>query len=256
MLGIATYLKIRKRSIIVVSLSLFLIGCAVYHPQMTDIALIDHKGDLRIDVGASLIPSAYSTLSYGLTKNIALQAFGSIGIEHRYYLQVSPGFYKSLDNNKVIELYSGFGWGYANTTKNPLANMPETVRQSLYGKYQVYFVQFNWGKKGNQSGDMDWGFGIKTGLFHSNLTDDNYYEINSETGPYPYLKENSILLEPMMFFRTGRKNVKFSYKFGFTRVFKLTNNKNYIPAPFINMGFGVNFSSKTSNQTSKIISNK
>jgi hypothetical protein len=243
----------RKHSIIVLSLSLFLTGCAVYHPQTTDIPLIDHKGDLRIDVGASLIPSVHSTFSYGLTKRIALQAFGSIGIENRHYLQVSPGFYKWLDNKKVIELYSGFGCGYANTIKNPLANMPEAVNQSLYGKYQVYFVQFNWGEKGNQSGGMDWGFGIKTGLFHSNLTDENYYEINSETGPYPFLKENSILLEPVLFFRTGRKNVKFSYKFGLTRVFKLTNHMNYIPAPFINIGFGLNFTPKTSDQTSKIM---
>ena len=231
----------RKHSIIVLSLSLFLTGCAVYHPQTTDIPLIDHKGDLRIDAGASLIPSVHSTFSYGLTKRIALQAFGSIGIENRHYLQVSPGFYKCLDNKKVIELYSGFGWGYANTIKNPLANMPEAIKQSLYGKYQVYFVQFNWGEKGNQSGGMDWGFGIKTGLFHSNLTDENYYEINSETRLYPFLKENSILLEPVLFFRTGRKNVKFSYKFGLTRVFKLTNQKNYIPAPFINIGLGLNF---------------
>jgi hypothetical protein len=252
----APYLKISKRSIIVVSVSLFLTGCAVYHPQMTDIPLIDHKNELRIDIGASLIPSVHSTLSYGLTKNIALQAFGSIGIEHRRYLQISPGFYKCLNNSKVIELYSGFGWGYANTIKNPLANMPEAVRQSLYGNYQVYFVQFNWGKKGSQSGGMDWGFGIKTGLFHSNLTDENYYEINSEAGTYPFLNENSILLEPVMLFRTGRKNVKFSYKFGITRIFKLTNQRNYIPAPYINMGFGVNFTTKTNNKTSKIIGNE
>jgi len=242
-----------RHSIIVLYLTLFLTGCAVYHPQTIDIPLIDHKGDLRIDAGASLIPSVHSTLSYGLTKRIALQAFGSIGIEHRHYLQVSPGFYKCLNNKKVIELYCGFGSGYANTIKNPLANMPEGPRQSLFGKYQVYFVQFNWGEKANQSGGMDWGFGIKTGLFHSNLTDENYYEINSETGPYPFLKENSILLEPMMFFRTGRKNVKFSYKFGLTRVFKLTNQKNYIPAPFINIGFGINFTPKTIDKSSKLI---
>lgn len=230
-------------------------GCGIYHPQTTDIALIDHKGDLRIDVGASLIPSVHSTFSYGLTKRIALQAFGSIGIENRHYLQVSTGFFKRLDNKKVIELYSGFGLGYAKTFKNPLANMPEAVTQSLYGKYHLYFVQFNWGEKGNQTGDMDWGIGIKTGLFHSNLTDQNYYEIYSETSTYPFLKENSILLEPILFFRTGRKNVKFSYKFGLTRVFKLSNQKNNIPTPFINIGFGLNFIPKICDQTSKQISN-
>src|SRR5450759_4762572 len=172
-------------------LLMMITGCAVYHPQTTDIPLIDHKGDLRIDVGASVIPSVHSTFSYGLTKKIALQAFGSIGIENRRYLQVSPGFYKCLDNKKVIELYSGFGLGYANTIKNPLANMPEAIKQSLYGKYQLYYVQLNWGKNANESRELDWGLGIKTGLFHSELTDMNYYRTYSATEPFPINKENS-----------------------------------------------------------------
>ena len=225
-------------------LLMMITGCGVYHPQTIDIPLINKKNDIRVEAGISVIPSVHAAVSYGLTNKVAIQTFGSIGTEHRYYFQIAPGLYKKIENQKVIELYSGFGYGYANTQKNLLASdiWGYHYEEKLFGNYQLYFVQFNWGKKGNQSGDMDWGFGIKTGLFHSNLKDQNYYEIYSETGPYPFLKENSILLEPIWFFRTGSKNVKFSYKFGFTRVFKLTNQKNFIPAPFINMGFGINFS--------------
>ena len=225
-------------------LLMMITGCGVYHPQTIDIPLINKKNDRRVEAGISVIPSVHAAVSYGLTNKVAIQTFGSIGTEHSYYFQIAPGLYKKIENQKVIELYSGFGYGYANTQKNLLANdiWGYHYEEKLFGNYQLYFVQFNWGKKGNQSGDMDWGFGIKTGLFHSNLTDQNYYEIYSETGPYPFHKENSILLEPICFFRTGNKNVKFSYKFGFTRVFKLTNQKNFIPAPFINMGFGINFS--------------
>jgi hypothetical protein len=70
----------RRGYIIIFAIQILVIGCAVYHPQTADIPLIDHKGDLRIDAGASLIPSVHSTFSYGLTKRIALQAFGSSGL--------------------------------------------------------------------------------------------------------------------------------------------------------------------------------
>lgn len=231
----------RKHPIIFLLFPLFLIGCAVYHPQTTDIPLIDHKGDLRIDAGVSLIPSVHSTFSYGLTRKIALQAFGSIGAEARYYLQLSPGFYKCLKNKKVIELYSGFALGYANTIKNPLANMPEAVKQSLHGNYQLYFIQFNWGKNSNESRRLDWGVGLKTGLFHSELTDMNYYSIYSATETFPVNKENSLLLEPVCSFRTGNERTKFTFKLALTKIIKLDHPDNYIPAPVLNMSLGVNF---------------
>ncbi len=196
----------------IIVLPLFLIGCAVYHPQTTDIPLIDHKSDLRIDMGASMIPSVHSTVSYGLTNKIAVQAFGSIGFEERYYFQLSPGFYKCLNNKKVIEIYSGLGLGHANTVKNPFANMPEAIRQSLYGKYQLYFVQFNWGKNSQKSGEPGWGLGLKTGLFHSDLTDENYYNIYAEGAPYANDRENSLLIEPVFLLRAGNKKTKFTAK--------------------------------------------
>jgi hypothetical protein len=228
-------------------------SCGVYHPQTTDIPLINKKNDLRLDAGISVIPSIHATVSYGLTNKLALQTFGSFGNEHRYYFQIAPGLYKKIENQKVIEFYSGFGYGYANTQKNLFASdiWEYHYNEKLFGNYQLYFVQFNWGKKANLSGEMDWGLGIKTGLFHSNLTDQNYYRIYSETGPFPFHKENSILIEPICFFRTGGEKVKFSYKFGLSRIFKLTNHNNFIPAPFINMGFGVNFTPKIIGQSSK-----
>jgi hypothetical protein len=229
----------------IIGLSLLLSSCAVYHPQTTDIPLIDHKGEMRIDVGASVIPSVHSTISYGLSNKIVVQAFGSIGAEDRYYFQLSPGLYKCLNNRKVIELYSGFGYGHANTIKNPLSNLPEAVRQSLYGNYQLYFIQFNWGKNTTETRKLDWGLGIKSGFFHSSLADRNYYSIySSEIGPFTTYKENSILLEPAFCFRIGNEKAKFTYKFALTKIFKLENPDNFIPAPILNMSLGINFKLK------------
>jgi len=64
-------------------------SCVVYHPQTTDIPLINKKNDLRIDAGISLIPSAHATISYGLTRSIAVQSFGSFGSDEKYYFQGS-----------------------------------------------------------------------------------------------------------------------------------------------------------------------
>lgn len=227
--------------LVIITLLFLLSGCAVYHPQTTDIPLIDHKSDMRIDIGASVIPSVHSTISYGLTNKIAIQAFGSIGFEDRYYLQLSPGIYKPLRNQRVIELYTGLGLGHANTIKNPLSNMPEAVRQSLRGNYQLYFVQLNWGKNVKESREVGWGLGLKTGIFQSNLTDENYYSVYSEAGPFIQNRENSILVEPVFLLRTGNNKTECTVKFGLTRIFNLCNPDHYIPAPLFNIGLGINF---------------
>ena len=212
-------------------------SCCVYQPQTTDIPLIKDKNDLRIDAGISLIPTVHATISYGLTKNVAVQAFGSIGSDDRKYFQLAPGFYKDFGNRRVMELYAGFGSGYGDAYKdyNP---------GRMYGNYQLYFLQYNLGKYSTKSGHFDFGFGIKTGYFHSNLTDQNYYNRGSENGPFIKYKENSILIEPLAFFRVGGEKVKFSFKVGGCWIIKLANPDIYIPTQNLNVGLGINFSPK------------
>jgi hypothetical protein len=234
-----------KVSVLLFFYVIILSACGVYHPQTTDIPLISKKNDLRIDAGVSVIPSAHATFSYGLTNKLAIQTFGSIGNEHRSYFQVAPGFYKKIKNQRVIEVYSGFGFGYANTQKNLLADdIGEHYTEKLSGNYQLYFVQFNFGKNGIKSKNVVYGFGIKAGYFRSNLTDQNYYSFTSYSGPFIENKDKSILVEPTLFFRIGRDNLKFSYKFGLTRIITFSNGDRFIPAPVLNMGFGINFSPK------------
>lgn len=227
-----------------IAIQILIYGCAVYHPQSTDIPLIDHKGELRIDAGASIIPSIYFTVSYGLTNKISFMTYASAGVEERYYFQFSPGFYKTLQSKKVIELYGGYGFGHANTVKDPFANIPERVEQSLAGTYQLYFAQLNWGKKISSPKEFDWAIGLKTGLFHSILTDRNYYRIYPESEPFSTYKENSILIEPVFVFRIGNEKVKFTNKVSLTKIFKLNNPENTIPIPIVNFGLGINFTLK------------
>lgn len=212
-------------------------SCCVYHPQSADIPLIKKKNDLRIDAGISLVPTIHSTISYGLTNKIAVQAFGSTGGDDRKYFQLATGLYKAYENQMVMELYGGFGYGYGDAYK-------DSNPGNLYGNYQIYFLQYNLGHYSIKPGHLEFGFGIKSGYFHSNLTDRNYYSWVSETGPYSTSKENSILLEPLAFFRVGGERLKFSFKAGGCRIFKMTHADNYIPTVDINIGLGINYSPK------------
>lgn len=212
-------------------------GCCVYHPQTTDIPLIKGKKDLRIDAGISFVPTVHSTISYGLTKKIAIQVFGSAGSEGRKYFHIAPGMYKAYGNNIVTELYGGYGYGYGDAYKD--ANPG-----NLYGNYQLYFLQYNIGKYSIKSGHTDFGFGIKSGYFYSNLTDRNYYSPGNEAGPFINYKENSILLEALAFYRVGGEKFKLSFKIGACQIFKLSNPDIYIPTMILNIGLGLNYSPK------------
>jgi hypothetical protein len=175
-------------------------SCIVYHPQTIDIPLISEKQDLRIDAGISIIPSAHVTVSYGLTDKIALQTFGSIGPDDRYYFQGATGIFKKSGTQKVSEFYSGFGYGYGSAYR-------DSNPGDLYGDYQLYFIQYNYGKLDCEFANMDYGFGLKVGYLHSNLTDYNYYNFYSETGPFKTYNDNSFLIEPNI---TGHNRLSYS----------------------------------------------
>ena len=214
--------------------SIMMSSCIVYQTQTTDIPLISEKHDLRVDAGVSIVPSVHATISYGLTDKIAIQGFGSIGSGDKYYFQAATGFYKYKGNNRVLELYGGFGYGYGNAYKD--ANPG-----NLLGDYQLYFGQLNYGKIANESSNVEIGFGIKTGYLHSNLTDKNYYNWISETGPYKTYHDESILIEPIGFIRVGGEKLKLSLKLGGTMIYKFTNTNRNLPYSYINLGLGINY---------------
>jgi hypothetical protein len=215
-------------------ISLMMSGCIVYHPMTTDIPLISEKNDLRIDAGISIVPSANATVSYGLTDKIAIQGFGSIGADDRYYFQAATGLYKNKGDNKIFELYGGFGYGYGNAYKD--ANPG-----NLLGDYQLYFGQANFGKISSNSSNFETGFGIKAGYLHSNLTDKNYYDWTSETGPFKIYHDESILFEPVGFIRFGGHRLRMSVKLGGTLICKFTNTDKNLPYSYLNLGIGLNY---------------
>jgi hypothetical protein len=206
-------------------------SCRVYYPQINDIPLISERKDLRLDAGISIVPSAQATISYGLTDKIAVQTFGSTGIDGRYYFQGAAGLFKPNRNQKVMEFYCGFGYGYSFTDITPLTG-------ELYGDYQLYFIQFNYGKIDSKFlffSNMDFGFGLKTGYLHSNLTQHEY-------GNFTTYRDHSLSIEPNVLFRLDYRRLKLSLKSGGCWINRFSDTDKSLPYnSVINLVLGLNY---------------
>ncbi len=216
------------------SISLLISSCIVYHPMMADIPLISKKNELRIDGGVSLVPAANATVSYGLTKAIAIQGFGDISDKNNYYVQAAAGYFRQISQHQVIEFYSGYGYGHG------LADTDATSGR-LFGHYQLYFGQANFGRIADEKSNLEIGLGFKAGFLKSVFTDQNFYKWTSENGPFITYHDKSLLLEPQGFIRFGGKKIRFNLKIGRTFIHKYTHKDKALPLIPVNVGVGVNY---------------
>jgi hypothetical protein len=211
-------------------------GCSVYSPQLNDIPLISEKNELRFDGGLAWINMFYGSLSYGLTKNIALQTFINKNSGANYYFQNAAGYYRNLGGGVVTEIWGGYGFG-----STDIGNHDRFT--SLKGRYNLSFAQINVGRKDVGKAHADYGLGIKGGWFHSDLMDGNYfltYPIRY-TGPSEPLTINSFILEPNIFLRLGGEHLKFSLKLGVCKSFQHENIEKLLPVEPLNFGLGLNY---------------
>jgi len=211
---------------------LLLTNCGVYLPQSADIPLINKKNDLRIDAGVSNgFKSGAATISYGLTKDIAVQIYGTIGSNKSFMYHGAVGYFKKLDNQKVVEVYAGFGNGYGSSRNH------DTMTE-ISGRFQTYFAQLNYGKLGGKSGIWDLGFGFKPGIIHAKLTKKTILIDGSSLTEA--VVSNSFFLEPSLFARIGGEHLKISVKLGGLYVHNL-GESHYLPSFPLNLGLGLNF---------------
>lgn len=215
-------------------LTLLLVSCA-YSPMMSDIPLINHKNDLRIDAGADLAigrrqPTVHSTVSYGLTNKLAVQVFGSKNLEsysRLSYLQAALGYYNLLNTNTVLENYAGYGSGSGDFYS-------DEMRPQGSGTYQVLYLQSNIGHISTLNPGSAYGFSMKVGYLISDMLGTfqsfNHFPIGDH-----------LLLEPHFMTRFGKKRLKFKIDLGFCWLQHLQYDQNIVFQP-INLGFGLNYS--------------
>jgi hypothetical protein len=196
---------------------ILLFSSCAYYPHLTSIPLIKEKGELKLEGGISVLPPLIRTsVSYGITNNLAFQVAGDIGGNNNYYVQSMLGFFRNIKKNNVIELYGGFGYEY-NTTYN------DANSGHLSGNSQFYFLQFDYGRIKKK---IEYGVGLKSGYLHSKMTDNNFYEclVNQ---PYKssLVKMNNIVIEPTVFLRFGWENFKIQTGIGGCWIFKLNHTE-------------------------------
>jgi len=207
-----------KTIYLVIIAAILLNGCVAYYPQVVDIPLIRKKGDIRVDAGYFLIPNIngstndsndegefqpfsdagfHATFSAGITDILAVQTYASVDGMFRVHLQGALGLYKGFENNTVIELYSGLGYGNGFGWWR--------VFNDAKDDYFLSFAQFNIGKTNMGAKRMDYGLGLKGGYMKTTSANiDFWYET--------IYKKNGWIIEPSVFFRFGGRRVKFCTK--------------------------------------------
>ena len=218
-------------------------SCA-YYPRLTSVPLIKEKGDTRIEGGIGLLsPSLQASFSQGATEKIAYQLAASIdpyGHDNSsgLYAHGAIGFYKNIQDRNVMELYGGFACGRSNAYKD--ANPG-----NLYGNYQVYFAQFNYGNIAKKKANFESGLGMKFGFLQSKMTDARYFlhpDDYSPNGPYSVYRLNGLLFEPTVFLRFGGENLKFWTALGASLYYQLNHTDKWLPASAPGFGIGVSYS--------------
>jgi len=219
----------KSRPILHVAVAIILLsGCAVYMPQPVDIPLIKEKGDIRVNAGVFVTPvvdsagmaGAHVTFSAGLTNVLAIQVFTSIDLLMRAHLQGALGLYKSFENNAVIEIYGGYGYGSSGWFSRELKS----------DSYHLLFAQFNIGKTGIGKLNFDFGFGLKSGCIFNDYANYNKYYSPKIEGKYGWM------IEPSAFFRFGGKRVKYNMAVNYMWT-KHVPSRYYFP---FNISMGVN----------------
>jgi len=133
-----------------------------------------------------------------------------------------------------MEIYGGVGYGYGEVKDNVNPGF-------LFGNYQLYFTQFNFGKVDCEFANLDFGFALKAGYLYTILTDKNYYDYYSNEEISNEYNDNNLLLEPTIFGRIGGKKLKFSLKAGSCWIYKFTDRAHHFPYSYINVGLGLNY---------------
>ena len=205
-------------SLVALLLSCLVASCTMYKPELANIPLIDHKGDMRLSgtlycypvpayndrIGDFFIPvpGISASFSAGITDRWAINTFADFQGDV-YYAHAAAGLYKEFDHS-VLEGYLGLGYGHGYTHWDA---EPATVNID----YLLPFVQVNYGWHLNSHNDI--GFSLRTG---------DYIPVNTKINhPYenPTHPVQAPLIEPQIFIRYGGEKVKSQIQVGYTYLF-------------------------------------
>ncbi len=174
-------------------------SCGVYYAQIPDLPMLERQGDLRADACYNAYTEGvYGTLSYAITDHVGIQGNLNAG-QSGVACQGAVGCY-GTSGRQVFELYTGLGMG--------ATDRPGWWYTHIWGNFNTFFVQGDYGWMGLLNKHLDIGFGLKVGR----LMGDSY--CSDEDLGYSKLSERTNFIEPVMNIRFGWEHLKFSIRTG------------------------------------------
>lgn len=206
----------------------FLASCTVYIPQSASIPLFSEKQELQASAGVTMLMGGNVSVAYAPANHLGTQLFASIHPDNSTYIQGVLGFWNKGLKNVNFEAYGGLASGHN-------VNSINDVNSNLDANYLLYFAQFNVGQTNLGTAHIDYGFGLKTGLFDANVT---YLDENLDVRQK---RSSPILVEPQAFLRLGGENLKAGFQINTCRIINQSNEEHHLfYLPFI-MGVSLNY---------------
>lgn len=221
------------RQLVLFSLLVLLISsCKVYSPQSVPIPLFTEKNEVLLTGGINIPAGIAGSLAYSPFSHVCIQAYGYTSAEETYYFQGSTGFFWKNNSSTRYEFMGGYASGKGKRIKSENPSY-------LEGEYDIYFTQFNLGQSVNRKQNIEYGFGLKAGLFNVSINDYGFYESNG-LDPVSYFNKY-FLLEPVALVRTGKRKIKSGVYISGTSLINLKPEQRLFPFHNLSIGFSLQY---------------
>lgn len=226
-----TFLSLSKLSLtkpvkllLLFSLIILSESCApIYIPSDINAPLFTNEGEAVLSLNYGSNGFNYQA-AYALSENLAFQINGqsmSQDVDNDTkqstrisdpkqtisYHEAAFGFFNSINESTVIEIFAGFGFGNASAFDK--YNIFTSDKIYAEGEYYKLFLQADIGAKMKF---LEGGFAIRLAELHYNDLRFENYEFTGEP--------NSIFFEPALFLRLGGPNFKVKTQIGFASKLK------------------------------------
>jgi hypothetical protein len=193
---------------------------------------MSYKNEMHFSGGITLPAGAAVSATYSPFNHVAFQIHGFVTPDEGQHLQGIAGYYWSNGSPFRFEIYGGLAKGQGKTIK---ASNPGFLK----GDYKTYFTQFNLGQTTFGHKQIEYGLGIKTGLFDVEVTDNGFYE--SDGLDPVYYHNRYILIEPVAFVRFGGKGLKTGLQINGASLINAIAGQRQIPYHTLSLGLSLNY---------------
>jgi hypothetical protein len=213
----------------VLSITIFLLlnSCTVYLPQPASIPLMNQKNEVQLSGGVTMLGGVDGSVAYAPGQHVAMQVYGSLHTTQISYFQGAIGYCTKSKSDINFEIYGGVGSGNGDSFGFNSFN-------NANGGYMLYFAQGNFGQTNLGSAHLDYGFGLKSGIFDISVKD------NTSSLPITY-NSNSWLIEPQAFVRMGGERLKVGFQLNVVGIFDTNSNNPVVFYYPVNFGLSINY---------------